>query len=324
MTRRPAKHRTGIPRIAGIPFHDAWVCFVCVKCGEANHLRIGRELLTPRQAFETAEWVCQECGFIHSRETDLPFRGWPKGTTTAKRIAAQRFWQAFFRTATEHPESYCKQCNACGRILPFPAFSRHQGWGPLQRQMECRSCKAVINARLNPKRSKEQLHEASMRRRVAEMLLDGQNESIDQRELFRRFSGRCFKTRKKLDRRDRRSWAIDHILPSKYLYPLTMSNAALLSREANENKRDWWPSEFYTNSEIVQLARITGADLSLLSSAKPILNTKIDVNACVERSLRVREHSNLKKRIIQLKQFLGNYGLIERLSANNKRLLGFD
>lgn len=324
MTRRRTKHRTGIPRIAGIPVHDAWVCFVCVKCGEANHLRIGRELLTPQQAFETAEWVCQECGFLHSRETDLPFRRWPKNTTTAKRIAAQRFWQAFFRTATEHPESYCKQCNACGRILPFLAFSRHRGWGPLERQMECRSCKAVINARLNPKRSKEQLHEASMRRRVAEMLLEGENERIDLKELFRRFGSRCFKTRKNLNFKDRRSWAIDHILPSKYLCPLTMSNAALLSREANENKRDRWPSEFYTNSELIRLARMTGADLSLLSSKNPILNPKIDINACVRRALQVREHSNLRKRIIQLKQFLGNYGLIEGLSADNKRLLGFD
>jgi len=190
--------------------------------------------------------------------------------------------------------------------------------------MECRSCKAVINARLNPKRSKEQLHEASMRRRVAEMLLEGENEKMNLKELFRRFGSRCFKTRKNLNFKDRRSWAIDHILPSKYLYPLTTSNAALLSREANENKRDRWPSEFYTNSELIRLARITGADLSLLSSKEPVINPKIDINACVCRALQVRERSNLRKRIIQLKQFLGNHGLIEGLSSDNKRLLGFD
>ena len=61
-------------------------------------------------------------------------------------------------------EAYWKQCNTCGRILPGRAFSGHAGWGPLEKQMECRSCKAVINTNLNPKRTKEQLHESSARR----------------------------------------------------------------------------------------------------------------------------------------------------------------
>lgn len=323
MTRRKTKHRTGIPRIEGIPYHEAWVTYVCVRCKSLNHLRIGLELLTPQEAYETAEWICESCGFVHSRESDIPFQSWPEELTTSKRVATQRFWQSFFRSATEYPESYWKQCNACGRILPFYSFSRHKGWGPLERQMECRSCKAVINAKLNPKRTPEQLHEGSVRRRVADMLLEGENERINQQELFRRFNGKCFKTGRDLDIKARSSWAIDHILPSKYLYPLTMSNAALLSREANENKRDRWPSEFYTNSELIRLAKITGADLSLLTSEKPIINPHIDVNACVKRTLQVREHSGLRKRILQLKQFFGNYDLVDHLTEENKKLLGF-
>jgi len=323
MARRQTKNTTGIPRIEGIPYHDAWVSFACISCGVRNFVRVGQELLTPTDAFETAEWVCEGCGFMHSRETDLPFDAWPHDLRDSTRVAAERFWRAFFRSATEHDSSYWKQCNACGRILPFSDFSRHQGWGPLERQMECRACKAVINAKLNPKRTKQQLHEASVKRRIADLLLEGENETIDPDDLFKRFAGKCFKSGKKLDINKRATWAIDHILPSKFLYPLTTSNAALLSREANENKRDRWPSDFYTNSELQRLARITGADLSLLTRSKPIINPNIDVNACVERSLQVRERSNLHKRILQLKQLLGNYGLVRKLSEKNKKLLGF-
>ena len=47
---------------------------------------------------------------------------------------------------------------------------------------------------------------------------------------------------------------------------MTKENAALLSKEANNNKRNKWSSHFYTNNELIKLARITGADLSLLSA----------------------------------------------------------
>jgi hypothetical protein len=306
-----------------IPYHDAWVAFICVKCKEFNTLRIGKALLNSSNVYQTQEWKCTHCGFIHSKESDLPFSNWPDGATFAESVTAQRFWNAFFTASTEHPESYWKQCNVCGRILPFSAFSKHVGWGPLQRQMECRGCKGAINSILNPQRTSQQLFESSVRRRIGDMLLQDKNEVISIDALFNRFDHRCFKTKKHLDIEDRSSWAIDHILPSKYLYPLTISNAALLSKEANDNKRDRWPSEFYKNNELVKLARITGADLNLLSSKEPIINPNIDVDACVTRALSVREQSNLWKRISELKKMLISYGLIDKLSDKNKRLLGY-
>ena len=154
------------------------------------------------------------------------------------------------------------------------------------------------------------------------MLLAGCDEAISIDELFDRFGHKCFKTKKPLDIKDRKSWAIDHILPSRYLYPLTVSNAALLSKKANENKRDRWPSEFYTNNELIKLAKLTSADLKLLSSKKPIINSNIDVDACVTRTLSVREQSNLWKRIDELKKMLVSYGLADKLSDGNKKLLG--
>lgn len=238
MTRRKTVNRTGIPRIKGIHYHAAWVSFACINCGKRSYIELGLELLSPEEALDTAEWLCEYCGFVHSRESDLPFVTWPDDARVASGIPARRFWQAFFRSATQEPESYWKQCNACGRILPMPDYSRHSKWGPLERQMECRACKAVINNITNPKRTSEQHHEASFRRRIADLLLEGEDESIDHQELFARFGGRCFKSGKELEISDRRSWTIDHILPSKYFYPLKKSNAALLSREANDKKRD--------------------------------------------------------------------------------------
>src|SRR3989338_538448 len=323
MTRRKTKNITGLARIEGIPYHDAWVGFICLSCGLLNNIRIGLQLLDPKTTYETAEWKCNKCGYLHSKNSDLPFENLSEDFTVAESIKAQRFWEAFFRIATEHPESYWKQCNTCGRILPFAAFSKHSSWGPLERQMECRSCKGAINAVLNPKRTKEQLHESSVRRRIADLLLEGENKTIAIADLFKRFGSRCFKTKQPLDINKRDTWEIDHILPSRWLYPLTKENAALLSTEANNNKRDKWPSEFYTNNELIELAKITEADLGLLSSKTPLINTNINVDKCVERYLQVRERSHLPKRINELKKILKDYNLGNKLSSKNRKLLGF-
>ena len=88
-------------------------------------------------------------------------------------------------------------------------------------------------------------------------------------------------------------------------------------------KKGKWPSEFYTNNELIELAKITGADLTLISSKTPIINTNINVNSCVERYLQVREKSHLPKRIGELKKILTDYNLVAQLSAANKKLLGF-
>ena len=69
-------------------------------------------------------------------------------------------------------------------------------------------------------------------------------------------------------------------------------------------------------------AKITGAKLELLSSKNPIINSDIDVDSCVTRALSVREKSNLWKRTDELKKMLVSYGLTDKLSEDNKRLLG--
>jgi len=323
MARRGAKNSTGIARLENLQAHDAWAGFVCVRCGLLNTVRIGQKLLAPDDALESCRWSCGKCGFEHGKDSALPdWDNWPGEATAAGSAPAMRFWQGFFRIHTENPSSYWKQCNTCGRVLPFQAFSRHAGWGPLERQMECRSCKGAINAVLNPLRTKEQMQESASRRRVSELLLKGENERMDFADLFKRFGGKCFKTGQKLDIHARETWELDHILPSTWLYPMTKANACLLSKEANQNKKAAWPSHFYTNNELIELARITGADLSLLASREPVVNPEIDVDACVTRYLKVREGGNLQKRVKELRDLLDSRGLSAGLSAANKRLLG--
>jgi len=323
MARRKPKNKTRIPRIKGISPNDAWVSYCCVNCLERNFVKIGKTLISPQIAFESAEWKCDHCQFSHAKERELPFKLWQAKFLKAGSISAKGFWRAFFRSACEKPESYWKQCNTCGRILPNADFSKHVKWGPLEKQVECRACKGPLNADQNPKRTKQQLHESSVKRRIADMLIAGENQTIDDEDLFNRFGSKCFKTGEKLDISKRSSWHIDHILPSKYLYPLTKENAALLSKDANQNKKDKWPSEFYTNAELKKLARLVGADLSLLSKNEPVVNKKYDVDKLVKRFLTVREDTDLNKRVEQLKVILINLGLTDSLSKENKKNLGF-
>ena len=322
MARRKTVNQTGIKRLSNIPFHDAWVAYKCVNCQEMNYIQIGQTLLSPSEAIENCVWICEHCDFVHAKESDLPFQNWDEEFLSADSTTVLRFWEGFFRIATENPEAYWKQCNVCGRILPFSAFSKHSKWGVLERQMECRSCKGAINAVLNPKRTKQQLQESSVRRRIADLFVESENINIDIEDLFKRFDSKCFKTGKQLDINQRNTWNIDHIIPSKYLYPLNVANAALLSVEANSNKRDMWPNKFYTNNELIELAKITGANLELISSPKPIINHNINVNNGVVRYLQVREMSDLPKRIKEIKKILEVYQLTDNLSDENKQLLG--
>ncbi len=324
MVRRSTKNTTGILRKEGISHRHAWASYTCINCGTRNYENMGLELPSPDEAFNNFQWQCSNCNYIHFNNNDLPFTEWPEETIDKTKTPAQRFWRAFFRSATEKPETYWKQCNVCGRILPSTEFAKHSGsaWGPLFKQMECRTCKAVINANLNPKRTTEQLRESSMKRRIAELLTSSADEKLNVPELFDRFDSKCFKTGIELNIEDSASWEIDHTLPSKYFYPLTIQNATLLSSSANQNKSGKWPSEYYTNEELTTLARITGASLELLSSREPIYNEDIDVNSCVEKFLNVRDRSDLSKRIKQLKLILDRHELLDKLNDENKQLLG--
>src|SRR5438552_1380477 len=71
MARRRTKNRTGLARIEGVPFHNLWVGFVCLRCHELNTMDVGSEILDPNAAFETAVWPCKKCRYDHCRSSDL-------------------------------------------------------------------------------------------------------------------------------------------------------------------------------------------------------------------------------------------------------------
>lgn len=326
--RRKPHNKTGIDRIHELkyPANDAWASYVCLNCGSLNLIHVGDHLLSPDDTYEHATWICSKCGFVHSKDSSLPakWKNWNEQFLTNGEPTVENFWRTFFKFSTYSPEVYWKQCNVCGRILPYFYFAKHIGWGPLEKQMECRACKASINALLNPKRTTEQHRESSARRRFADMLIPNNQEKFDLQKLFKDFNNRCFKTKKILDINDPSSYAVDHILPQKFLWPLTQNNACLLSTEANANKRDTWPSKFYSPKELIELAQITGADLALLSSPKPIYNTNIDVNKAVDRFLTVRNsNDDMVKRIDEVKHILESYDLIDKLDPKHKSILGY-
>lgn len=326
-SRRKTINKTGIDRITlAYNASDAWIAYICVNCKKLNFVHIGNHLISPEGAYKNESWTCLHCGFVHSKDSDLPseWTNWNEDLLVNGQLTVERFWKAFFRSCTENSESYWKQCNVCGRILPNAYFSRHIGWGPLEKQMECKACKGAINAKLNPKRTPEQLRESSIRRRIADMFIADENERIDIDALFDRFEGKCFKSKRILNKEDSSSWAIDHILPQKYLWPLTNKNACLLSKEENSNKRDMWPSEFYSNRELVELAKLTGANLQLLTASEPVVNANVNVNAGVDRYLNVRNSNvDMNKRIKEIRDVLESYKLIDKLDPQHKSILGY-
>lgn len=315
----------GISHIKEVPTNDIWIEYTCLQCGRVNYVNIGTHIMNPEDAYENCQWECESCHYIHSKESDLPerFKNWDEKYLDYDSSVCQNFWRAFFQLATANPEYYWKQCKTCGRVLPSTNFARHAKWSEIEKQQECKACKAAINSIGNPKRTREQHQEAASRRRIGDLMCSDPSHTpySDIDDLFNRFGGKCFMTGKKLDKADTKSWHIDHILPASYFWPLTKENAALLSAGANENKKAKWPTEVYNNQQLLELARITGADINIISGP-PRYNPDADPNYAVSRYLKVRDHSNLAKRVAELIEILTNSGLIHKLSDENKRLLG--
>lgn len=331
MARKSFGNKSGIKSFDGADERAAWIGYYCVQCHSFNLEKIGYELLTPEDAYNNCSWECSMCGFIHSKEEDLPeVFNWDDSHKDAESLSAQRFWQAFFRNSTASKDAYWKQCASCGRILPVDNFANHaqvgkNGFLPLLRQRECKCCKAAINTKLNPNRTAEQMHEGNIRRRIGDAFCATVTRDFTDRELFDSFEGRCFSCDKQLSLDNRKEWAIDHIMPSALLYPLVKTNAALLCSDCNDKKRAKLPSEFYDNDKLKRLAAITGANLELLATTVPIINKKgVDVNVGVDNYLATRRNSDLSKRIRELKKVIEKYNLQDQLTPENKKKLGFE
>ena len=161
----------------------------------------------------------------------------------------------------EEAQEY-KYCIICNTIKPLHSFDRHSA-RKSGSQGECRLCKTVYNSIKNQTRLTDQHREASQKRR---MYLDlSARTKIKSEEIHKRFNYRCFKCRKDLRKVGAKERPLDHTLPVVFLWPLTTENATLLCRRHNGEKADKWPSAYYSENELKNLAVLTGVQYETLA-----------------------------------------------------------
>lgn len=146
-------------------------------------------------------------------------------------------------------------------------------------QLECRFCKKFeVNAAHNPRRTVAQMKEDAQRRRYLELLLEQlyqgsshlQYRHVTGAELttdtFRRFDGRCFKC--KATFRSEKDMHLDHTRPLALFWPLDETATALCAT-CNAQKRDRPPADFYSPTELEDLAQKTGLSIEVLTDPSP-------------------------------------------------------
>lgn len=124
MARRKTVNRNGISRIQiEGSFKDAYVSYVCVRCGKPNFVNIGQTLISSED-FDDCIWVCEHCGFIHAVDSPLPstWVNWQPEYIEEDTPTANAFWTAFFRQATLHPEYYWKKMQCLRQNITLGRF----------------------------------------------------------------------------------------------------------------------------------------------------------------------------------------------------------
>ena len=163
-----------------------------------------------------------------------------------------------------------KKCSYCGRLLPlnmqrFGSLSFHKHRAKLtNHQNECRSCKKWrINNSFNPLRTTDQLHESSVITRERKLFLKEPEilQRIKERtgaglksQVWERFGRKCFYCGKALELEEVQ---LDHTRPLAYLWPID-EHATCLCAEHNNQKKEKFPVEFYTEEQLQELSRICG------------------------------------------------------------------
>lgn len=221
---------------------------------------------------EFFEIPCPTCGHLHKYGEETKFFDYKllniEENSTIREGEFSILHDDYVDEATEF-----KYCIVCCALKPLDHFDKHSA-RKSKRQGECRLCKAIYNNLKNPTRTTDQHREGSQKRRLYVELTSG--EKIDSKEIYDRFSYKCFKCGKDLGqdiqgRSIKLGGNLDHTLPAKFLWPLTTENATLLCQRHNGEKAEKWPSEFYTDQEIKRLVTLTGIPYDTLAG-KPHYN----------------------------------------------------
>lgn len=145
-----------------------------------------------------------------------------------------------------------------------PFIDLHHGY-----QLECKACKKFyVNGALNHKRNSTQHREDALRRRAIEVLV---RKLLDQewiyhefrqerdkefdKHIWEKFDKECFKCGESL--KSPSEMDLDHTMPLAVLWPLD-EHATCLCSDCNSRKSDQYPVDFYTRSELEELADATG------------------------------------------------------------------
>lgn len=169
-----------------------------------------------------------------------------------------------------------KKCAYCGRLLPVDpkrlgalAFHKHNA-KVSKHQNECRACKKWrINDSFNPLRTTDQLHESSVITRERKLFLREPEilQQIKDRtgaglksKVWKRFGKRCFRCNRvvALD-----GFQLDHTRPLAYLWPID-DHATCLCSECNNEKKEKFPIDFYSEDQLQRLSRIIRLPLAEL------------------------------------------------------------
>ena len=213
------------------------------------------------------EIICPSCGTVIRSGEETQFFEYELVYTKDNSVIEDGKFTILHDDYVGEAQEY-KYCVLCNTIKPLYLFDLHRG-RKSGRQGECRLCKVVYNAIKNQTRLPDQHREAAQKRR---MYLDlSGHAKINSQQIYKRFGYRCFKCKKDLRKVDAKEGPLDHTLPVVFLWPLTTENATLLCREHNGEKSGKWPSLYYDDQELKQLAILTGTPYETLAG-KPHYN----------------------------------------------------
>lgn len=221
------------------------------------------------------EIVCPTCEFAHRADSETKLFDYALvHRSDGSTIEDGEFTVLHGKYVREAPRF--KYCLLCYALKPLEYFDRHRS-RQSGRQGECRLCKVAYNGIKNQSRTTDQFREAAAKRRLFG-LLAGEGGRIDDRAVFDKFNGTCFKCDRDLHYPSTASSAfqLDHTLPVRLLWPLETQNATLLCAKCNNEKHGLWPSEVYSAAKLRRLARLTGYEYALLAGKPKINKTAVE------------------------------------------------
>jgi hypothetical protein len=224
-----------------------------------------------------------------------------------------------------------KKCSYCNRHLPLNpevlgslSFHKHNAKISLH-QNECRACKKWrINDDFNPKRTTDQLHESSVITRERKILLKEPQilQEIKKRtgaglksQIWEKFDKKCFYCKYDVELNE---FQLDHTRPLAYLWPID-EYATCLCAAHNNQKKEKFPVEFYSESQLKELSGITGLSVELLSK-KEVNQEQLDIIINDVKTFALewdsRTFSAISRKIIELQPDVNLFDILKESDEN--------